>query len=77
MDTLLPPTDAIAATSRIEARFVGAAGEFQRLPWLHVAQGLALEELAPVRMFPVRRGRPLAIGWSAPASRRNKSARII
>ncbi|MFJ2136418.1 TnsA-like heteromeric transposase endonuclease subunit [Streptomyces sp. NPDC087845] len=63
MDTLLPPTDAIAATSRIEARFVGAAGELQRLPWLHVAQGLALEDLRPVRMFPVRRGRRVAPGW--------------
>lgn len=63
MDTLLPPTHAIAATSRIEARFVGAAGELQRLPWLHVAQALALEELRPVRMFPVRRGRRVAPGW--------------
>ncbi|MED7952988.1 TnsA-like heteromeric transposase endonuclease subunit [Streptomyces sp. BE303] len=50
-------------SDRVEARIVGAGTELERMPWTRAAHGVALEELASVRTFPVQRGRRIAPGW--------------
>ncbi|MFD7596305.1 TnsA-like heteromeric transposase endonuclease subunit [Kitasatospora sp. NPDC059812] len=55
--------DPVSGGSRVEARIVGAGTELERMPWTRAAHGVALEELASVRAFPVQRGRRIAPGW--------------
>lgn len=46
-----------------EACFIDAGGEWRRWPWARVAREIALEDLPPVRQFPVPQGRRVAPGW--------------
>ena len=55
--------DADRGLDQVEARIVGAGAGLDRVSWERAAHTIALEELASVRAFPVRRGRRIAPGW--------------
>jgi hypothetical protein len=55
--------DRCSGVGQVEARIVGTGAGLERMPWNRAAHAVALEELAPVRTFPVQRGRRIAPGW--------------